>query len=57
MDISPADPVGTQYAVRVQKLAQNAEKIEGEAAVQLIEGAQVPPTGLNGEGTHINTYA
>ena len=57
MDISPTDPAGTEYAVRVQKLAQNAAKIDGEGAVELIEGAQVPPTGLNGEGTHINTYA
>lgn len=26
-------------------------------AVQLIEGAQGPPPGPNGEGTHVNTYA
>ena len=43
--------------MRVEKLAQNTARIQGEAAVQLIEGAQVPPPGPNGEGTHINTYA
>jgi hypothetical protein len=57
MDISPTDAAGTEYAVRVEKLAQNTARIQGEAAVQLIEGAQVPPPGPNGEGTHINTYA
>lgn len=57
MDISPTDPTGAQYAVRVEKLAQNAAKATGEAAVELIENAQVPPPGPNGEGTHINTYA
>lgn len=59
MDISSSDPVGAQYAVRVEKLAQNAAKASGEAAVQLIQdaGASVPPPGPDGEGTHINTYA
>jgi hypothetical protein len=57
MEISSSDPVGAQYAMRVEKLAQNATKADGEAAVQLIEGAQVPPpAGIHGEGTHINTY-
>ena len=60
MDISSSDPIAAQYQVGVQKLAQNAAKATGEAAVQLIQGAQptqAPPTGPNGEGTHINTYA
>jgi hypothetical protein len=59
MDISSTDPMTAQYAVSVAKLAQNATKASGEAAVQLIQsaGAQVPPPGPNGEGTHINTYA
>ena len=58
MDISSTDPVGVQYAVSVEKLAQNATKASGEAALQLIQGAQVPPPpGVNGEGTHVNTYA
>jgi hypothetical protein len=42
-------------AVRVQKLAQDQQKREGEQAVQLIE--QSRPVGPNGEGSHINTYA
>ncbi|HET9623841.1 MAG TPA: hypothetical protein VFP84_20860 [Kofleriaceae bacterium] len=59
MDISLDGPTGAQYAVSVAKLAQSSTKAEGEAAVQLIESAgQVPPPpGVNGEGTHINTYA
>lgn len=58
MDISPTDPIGAEYAVRVEKLAQNAAKASGEAAVQLIENAaQAPQPGPHGEGTHINTYA
>lgn len=43
-------------AVRVQKLAQDQQKREGEQAVQLIEQSS-PPVGPNGQGTHINTYA
>lgn len=43
-------------AVRVQKLAQDQQKREGEQAVQLIEQS-TPPVGLHGEGSRINTYA
>jgi hypothetical protein len=43
-------------AVRVQKLAQDQQKREGQQAVQLIEQA-ARPVGLHGEGTHVNTYA
>ncbi len=57
MDVSSAQGVGQAYAVRVEKLAQNAAKAEGEAAVQLIENATPPPAGAHGEGSHINTYA
>ncbi len=42
--------------MRVMKAAQNAAKQEGEGAVQLIEAAKAPPTGSQGQGTHINTY-
>lgn len=46
------------YAVRVEKLAQNAAKTQGAGAVRLIEAAQQPPpVGPNGEGSRINTYA
>lgn len=44
-------------AVRVQKLAQDQQKREGEQAVQLIEQSSPPPVGPNGQGAHINTYA
>jgi C4-dicarboxylate-specific signal transduction histidine kinase len=49
--------VELRLAQKLEAVAQNAAKIQGEAAVQLIEGAQVPPPGPNGEGTHIDTYA
>lgn len=45
------------YSVRVEKLAQDQQKIEGEAAIQLIEGASPPPVGPQGQGTHVNTFA
>jgi len=51
-DIDPAN----QYAVRVQKIAQDQMKQEGEGAVALIESA-TPPVGPHGQGTHVNTYA
>jgi hypothetical protein len=57
MDISGTDAVSQTYAVRVDKIAQNVAKTEGEGALQLIEGAKPPPQGANGEGTHVNTYA
>jgi hypothetical protein len=57
MRISGTDLDGTnQFAVRVQKLAQDQEKREGEQAVTLIEES-TPQAGAHGEGTHINTYA
>ena len=48
---SPSD--ANQFAVRVQKLAQDQEKREGEQAVALIEES----TPRVGAGTHIDTYA
>lgn len=56
MEISGVDPQG-EYAIRVQKLAQNQQKQEGAQAVRLIEESSPPPVGANGEGSHINTYA
>jgi hypothetical protein len=58
MDVTAAaSQVGQVYAVRMEKLAQTAAKVEGEGAVELIEGAKPPPVGPNGEGSRINTYA
>ena len=59
MDVSSPTAVQQVYAVRVEKLAQNATKAQGQAAVALIEGATQtpPPVGQNGEGSRINTYA
>lgn len=52
--------VPAEYAIRVEKLAQNAMKAEGKAAVALIEDAgevAKRPVGPNGEGSIINTTA
>ena len=51
--------VPAQYAMRVEKLAQNAVKAEGKAALALIEdaGEVARPVGPNGEGSLINTTA
>lgn len=57
MDISGSDAVGMQYVVGVEKLRQGSAKAEGEAAVKLIEQSEAPPVGVNGEGSHVNTYA
>lgn len=58
MDVSGTGNVGLEYAVRVAKAAQNVAKAQGEAAVQLIEGAgkAAPPPGIQGQGERINTY-
>jgi len=57
MTISGANLDGSNaFAVRVEKVAQDQAKREGEQAVELIEQSR-PPTGLHGEGTHVNTYA
>jgi hypothetical protein len=60
MSISATSPAGLDganpYAVRVQKLAQDQEKREGQQAVELIDQA-TPQVGPNGQGSHINTYA
>lgn len=44
-------------AIRVQRMAQDQQKREGTQVVQLIEQANPPPVGPNGEGSFINTYA
>jgi hypothetical protein len=57
MSISaPSVDVANLVAVRVQKLAQDQQKQEGAQVVDLIVHA-APPTGLHGEGAHVNTYA
>ncbi len=43
-------------AVRVQKIAQDQQKQEGQQAVQLIEQA-TPSVGPQGQGSHVNRYA
>lgn len=61
MDVSGSGSLGAvasaMYATSVQKLAQDQVKVQGEAAVALIDGAQAPPPGLEGQGSHVNRYA
>jgi hypothetical protein len=58
MSVSAINPdVPTQYALRVEKLAQDQQKQEGAQAVNLIEQSSPPPVGPHGEGTHVNRYA
>jgi hypothetical protein len=45
------------YGVRAVRLAQNAMRQQGEAAVRLIESTNLPPVGPDGQGSRINTYA
>jgi hypothetical protein len=58
MEVAGAGNVGQEFAVRVATTAMRAAKIQGEAAVELIEGAAkaAPPPGAHGEGAHVNTY-
>ena len=62
MDVSGSGSLGgvasAMYATSVQKLAQDQAKVQGEAAVKLIDSAQAaPPPGLDGQGSHVNRYA
>ncbi len=53
MNISP-DLRAVMYETRVQKLALDQQRQEGEQAVALIEAAQPGP---DGQGTHVDTFA
>jgi hypothetical protein len=56
MDVTATGSM-SPYAVRCEKLAQDAVRAEGEAAVELIDAASPPPVGAEGQGSHVNTYA
>jgi hypothetical protein len=57
MSVSGISPdAANLVAVRMQKIVQDQAKQESNQVVALIEHAN-PPTGPNGEGTHVNTYA
>ena len=50
----------TEYAVKVEKLSQNQQKQEGEAAVALIEAAapdKLPGPAPDGRGRLLDTTA
>jgi hypothetical protein len=46
-----------EYAVSVAKISQNQQKQQGEAAVQLIRSAEMPPASPDGKGQRVNEYA
>ncbi|CAN5914082.1 hypothetical protein BH11MYX2_BH11MYX2_20140 [soil metagenome] len=48
--------VQAAYTVKAAKLQLDTAKQQGQDAVQLIQAA-APPTGPEGQGTHVNTYA
>jgi len=52
----PAANTDSAYGVGVQKIVQDQQKIEGKAAVDLIEGAG-RAVGVHGEGSLVNRYA
>lgn len=59
-DDSSMEPISTtcpsfEYEVRVEKIAQDTAKQQGQTAVELIDQA-VPPVGPDGQGTHVNRY-
>lgn len=51
-------PDGTSaYAMKIEKVAQDQAKVDGQAAVALIEQSGPPPAEPGGPGSLINTYA
>jgi hypothetical protein len=59
--VAGVDPttLGNEITVRVAKLSQDAQKAEGEAALQLIQSAQPSPPAPSpdGKGALLNRYA
>jgi hypothetical protein len=53
MNISP-EMRAVMYETRVQKVAQDQQRKEGEKAVELIEAASPGP---DGQGANVDTYA
>lgn len=61
MDVSGLSPVqATQYAVKVEKVAQDNERLEGEALLKLVENAapdKLPGPAPDGRGRLLDTVA
>jgi len=56
--IDATSPIETEYRLKVLERVHDEAKLEGHAAVQLIEAArQPPPSGPDGKGAVLNTYA
>ncbi len=52
---STSDTAGT-WEIGVTNIARSQARVEGEAAVKLIEQSSAPPVGSEGQGSRINTY-
>ncbi|MEO8702503.1 MAG: hypothetical protein ABI867_20835 [Kofleriaceae bacterium] len=42
--------------MKMQRVALDQARVEGECVLKLIEQAAPPPVGSAGQGTHVNTY-
>ena len=54
VSLDPSAVTPRNYPIRVAKLAQDQQRVEGKAAVKLIDQAAVGPDGV---GAHVDTQA
>ncbi len=52
---STSESPGT-WEIGVSNIARRQARVEGDAAVKLIEQSSAPPVGAQGQGSRINTY-
>ncbi|WP_395344946.1 hypothetical protein PN836_009245 [Ningiella sp. W23] len=57
MDIQGASSVAYTLELKSAQMANNQQKQEGEAVLQLLEAAQPMPVASGSVGGNINTYA
>ena len=50
------EKLAAEYSTSVAKKALDQSKVQGEAAVKMIEQSVAPAVGLQGQGTHVNTF-
>ena len=54
VSLDPSSAAAQNYPIRVAKIAQDQQRVEGKATVKLIDQAAVGPDGV---GARINTRA